>query len=107
MCLVTILKSLENKTTLNIVNVSYSFTQFSTIAKTYTTNGTRTVYICYQFRILRNLRIDIKDRLEEYSQSIEIDIHDCTQSQKSQLPPCLRLATLLHSCQSGLFSEVV
>ena len=44
-CLVTILKSLENKTTLNIVNVSYSFTQFSTIAKTYTTNGTRTVYI--------------------------------------------------------------
>ena len=24
--------------------------------------------------ILRNLRIDIKDRLEEYSQSIEIDI---------------------------------
>ena len=39
------LKSLENKTTLNIVNVSYSFTQFSTIAKTYTTNGTRTVYI--------------------------------------------------------------
>ena len=29
---------------------------------------------CYQFRILRNLRIDIKDRLEEYSQSIEIDI---------------------------------
>ena len=28
-----------------IVNVSYSFTQFSTIAKTYTTNGTRTVYI--------------------------------------------------------------
>ena len=37
-------------------------------------------YVCYQFRILRNLRIDIKDRLEEYSQSIEIDIHDCTQS---------------------------
>ena len=32
-------------------------------------------YTCYQFRILRNLRIDIKDRLEEYSQSIEIDIH--------------------------------
>ena len=26
--------------------------------------------LCYQFRILRNLRIDIKDRLEEYSQSI-------------------------------------
>ena len=38
---------------------------------------------CYQFRVPRNLRIDIKDRLEEYSQSIEIDIHDCTQSQKS------------------------
>ena len=38
--------------------------------------------ICYQFRVPRNLRIDIKDRLEEYSQSIEIDIHDCTQSQK-------------------------
>ena len=35
--------------------------------------------VCYQFRILRNLRIDIKDRLEEYSQSIEIDIHACTQ----------------------------
>ena len=47
-------------------------------------------YACYQFRILRNLRIDIKDRLEEYSQSIEIDIHDCTQSQKNQLPPSLR-----------------
>ena len=29
-------KSLENKTTLNIVNVSYSFTQFSTLVKTYT-----------------------------------------------------------------------
>ena len=29
---------------------------------------------CYQFRILRNLRIDIKDRLEEYSQSIVLDI---------------------------------
>ena len=38
------------------------------------------INICYQFRILRNLRIDIKDRLEEYSQSIEIDIHVCTQS---------------------------
>ena len=38
-------------------------------------------HVCYQFRILRNLRIDIKDRLEEYSQSIEIDIHVCTQSQ--------------------------
>ena len=42
---------------------------------------------CYQFRVSRNLRIDIKDRLEEYSQSIEIDIHDCTRSQKSQLTP--------------------
>ena len=40
------------------------------------------LYLCYQFRILRNLRIDIKDRLEEYSQSIEIDIHVCTRSQK-------------------------
>ena len=39
-------------------------------------------HVCYQFRILRNLRIDIKDRLEEYSQSIEIDIHVSTQSQK-------------------------
>ena len=45
----------------------------------------KTKYVCYQFRVPRNLRIDIKDRLEEYSQSIEIDIHDCTQSQKSQL----------------------
>ena len=36
-------------------------------------------YKCYQFRTLRNLRIDIKDRSEEHSQSIEIDIHDCTQ----------------------------
>ena len=44
------------------------------------------------------MRIDIKDRLEEYSQSIEIDIHDCTQTQKSQLPPCLRFgcAPLIH-----------
>ena len=41
------------------------------------------IHACYQFRVPRNLRIDIKDRLEEYSQSIEIDIHDCTQSQKS------------------------
>ena len=32
-------KSLENKTTLNIVNVSYSFTQFSTLAKIYTTTA--------------------------------------------------------------------
>ena len=46
--------------------------------------------ICYQFCVPRNLRIDIKDRLEEYSQSIEIDIHDCTRNQKSQLPPYLR-----------------
>ena len=30
------LKSLENKTTLNIVNASYLFTQFSTLAKIYT-----------------------------------------------------------------------
>ena len=29
-------KSFKNKTTLNIVNVSYSFTQFSTLAKIYT-----------------------------------------------------------------------
>ena len=43
------------------------------------------VHLCYQFRILRNLRIDIKDRLEEYSQSIEIDIHACTQSQEKLL----------------------
>ena len=43
------------------------------------------MYRCYQFRVPRNLRIDIKDRLEEYSQSIEIDIHDCTQTQKSQI----------------------
>ena len=41
------------------------------------------MYVCYQFRVPRNLRIDIKDRLEEYSQSIEIDIHDCTRNQKS------------------------
>ena len=33
------------------------------------------VYTCYQFRILRNLRVDIIDRLEEHSQSIVIDIH--------------------------------
>ena len=37
------------------------------------------VNTCYQFRILCNLRIDIKDRLEEYSQSIELqtngDLH--------------------------------
>ena len=55
-------------------------------------------HVCYQFRVPRNLRIDIKDRLEEYSQSIEIDIHDCTQTQKSQSPPCLRFgfAPLIH-----------
>ena len=33
-----------------------------------------TGHVCYQFRILRNLGIDIKDRLEEYSQSIELNI---------------------------------
>ena len=27
------------------------------------------VHLCYQFRTLRNLRIDIKDRLEEYPRS--------------------------------------
>ena len=32
-------KSLENKTTRNIVNASYLFTQFSTLAKTYTTTA--------------------------------------------------------------------
>ena len=42
------------------------------------------INLCYQFCVPRNLRIDIKDRLEEYSQSIEIDIHDYTQTQKSQ-----------------------
>ena len=47
-------------------------------------------YKCYQFRVPRNLRIDIKDRLEEHSQSIEIDIHDCTQSQKKSLKVYLR-----------------
>ena len=51
--------------------------------------------ICYQFRILRNLRIDIKDRLEEYSQSIEIDIHACTQSQKKLITPSLRFGYAL------------
>ena len=30
-------------------------------------------HTCYQFRVPRNLRIDIKDRLEEYSQSIELN----------------------------------
>ena len=39
--------------------------------------------LCYQFGILRNLRIDIKDRLEEYSQSIGIDIHVNTRSQNN------------------------
>ena len=29
---------------------------------------------CPTYRVPRNLRIDIKDRLEEHSQSIEIDI---------------------------------
>ena len=46
---------------------------------------------CYQFRILRNLRIDNKDRLEEYSQSIEIDIHACTQSQEKLINKDLRV----------------
>ena len=32
-------KSFKNKTTLNIVTVSYSFTQFSTLAKIYTTTA--------------------------------------------------------------------
>ena len=36
---------------------------------------TFSMYLCYQFHILRNLRIDIKDILEEYSQSIVLDIH--------------------------------
>ena len=40
---------------------------------------------CYQFRILRNLRMDIKDRLEEYSQSVEIDILNAIQSSKAKL----------------------
>ena len=35
----TNVKSFKNKTTLNIVNVSYSFTQFSTLAKIYTTTA--------------------------------------------------------------------
>ena len=33
------IKSLENKTTRNIINASYLFTQFSTLAKTYTTTA--------------------------------------------------------------------
>ena len=52
-------------------------------------------YLCYQFCILRNLRIDIKDRLEEYSQSIEIDIHVCTQSQEKLITPSLRFGYAL------------
>ena len=44
-----------------------------------------TSFVSHVIRVPRNLRIDIKDRLEEYSQSIEIDIHDCTQTQKSQI----------------------
>ena len=47
-------------TTINIVNVSYSFTQFSTIAKTYTTNGTRTVYIYYFFIIESESETEMK-----------------------------------------------
>ena len=31
----------------NFVNESYLFTQISTLAKAYTTNGARTVYICH------------------------------------------------------------
>ena len=42
--------------------------------KSFSKLGVGVEYICYQFRVPRNLRIDIKDRLEEYSQSIEIDI---------------------------------
>ena len=41
-------------------------------------------YKCYQFRILRNLRIDIKDRLEEHSQSIVLDIHIVLKINKNQ-----------------------
>ena len=53
----TILKVLKNKTTLNIVNVSYSFTQFSTLAKTYTTTArepsiyTKKAATCYLIRV--------------------------------------------------------
>ena len=46
---VTILKSLENKTTINFVNESYLFTHISSIVKTYTTNGARIVYICFRW----------------------------------------------------------
>ena len=49
-------------------------------AQSYFLEPTSIGNICYQFRILRNLRIDIKDRLEEHSQSIEIDIHVSTRS---------------------------
>ena len=35
--------------TSNFANESYLFTQISTIAKTYTTNGARTVYIYIAF----------------------------------------------------------
>ena len=47
-CLVTILKVLKNKTTINIVTVSYSFTQFSTLAKIHTTTAREpSIYVIF------------------------------------------------------------
>ena len=69
----------------SLVNLLGLLNDVTKAVKKDTLQDTVLEHICYQFRVPRNLRIDIKDRLEEYSQSIEIDIHDCTQTQKSQV----------------------
>ena len=53
-------KSLENKKTRNIVNASYSFTQFSTLAKIYTTTAREpSIYIQCNTQLPKNIRLNI------------------------------------------------
>ena len=57
--------------------------------------------VCYQFRVPRNLRIDIKDRLEEYSQSIELS----NPFLKCYIPKKVQLRELKGLCLFILFGS--
>ena len=58
-------KSFKNKTT-NIVTVSYSFTQFSTLAKIHTTTAREpSMYVCILLRTLKQINAFVNEQYSE------------------------------------------
>ena len=77
-------KSFKNKTTLNIVNVSYSFTQFSTLDKTYTTTA-REPSIYTQ---LHNSTFFANLDFYQGNKNKEADFYQCSKNKEADFYQC-------------------